>query len=641
MKLKVNNVSLDPIRVRDRLEFRFDSGSNLDYITLEGSDIFGDIQLSEIQLEQSTVSTPFVEPMESETVASGLFKTVQGISYEITSPDSDTWAQIKQSVEGSITTYHNGPLKSTLALTVNDVIFGIRDIVSGDQASFNLRLEGIQQVVKDEMFESVQTQLSNFVGIELQDIEGNINTIQNTVDGSVQQISDLEGSFNTMQDTVDGSIQRIGNVEGDLNTVQTTASSNVQAITDLTGQHNTTRNTVNSMSQVIGTQGEKIAQIVMSDSIFKVNVINEIDNAKSSVNVLSDSIGLRSAGNTIHIGGEGILIDAESIFLGSSTQIKDGIITDRLIASSAEIDGAKIANATISDAKITTLDVDKISGEISEFVESYWNSAVGGGVSISAYTGVRTRATSGEESRLEDGGIKLYDRAGSFTGKFDSSYTLEGYGGVGIFVRANNHFSIVREGGTLANPTYTPIMYLRGGSNNMRMNTNLSMIGNNIVDVQTLRFTGGNAAVRRQASNNVEITTHGEDNRAVLFGQTTAQFGRSIDMNGNTITNQSDIRLKTKIKESSLRALDEIDRLEFIDYYWDKSKNINKGKPDGPQFGIKAQYARFLQTKAGESDSYLSIDMNKQVHMNSKGIQELYRYVKELERRLYDDAKSV
>lgn len=354
MRLKVNTTDIDPIRVGDRLEFRFHSGEDLQYIILDNGDILGDIELSEIQLEQSSISTPFVEPMQSETVASGLFKTVQGISYEITSPESDTWAEIRQTVEGSITTYHNGPLQSTIAHTIDDIIFGMRDIVSGDQASFNLRLDGIQQTVKDEMFQSVQTQLSNFVGLQLTDIEGNVNEIQNTVQGTIQHISDVEGNLNILQSTVDGT---------------------VQSITDIEGNYNTIQDTVNSHSQIIGTDGGNIAQLLMNDQLFQVNVIDEIANAKSSVTVLSDSIGLRSSGNEIFIGGSGIMIDAESIYLGSSTQIKDGIITNSLIASNANINGAKIANATIASGKIVNLDVDKLSGNIAEFVRVNFNGA--------------------------------------------------------------------------------------------------------------------------------------------------------------------------------------------------------------------------------------------------------------------------
>lgn len=149
-----------------------------------------------------------------------------------------------------------------------------------------------------------------------------------------------------------------------------------------------------------------------------------------------------------------------------------------------------------------------------------------------------------------------------------------------------------------------------------------------------MRFSGGNATVRRQGTNNVEITTHGENNTAVLFGQTTAQFYRGIDMNGNSITNQSDIRLKANVEDSKLNALGEIERLRFIEWDWDREKSINRGKPTERQFGLIAQYTPFLQTKAGESESYLSIDLTKQINLNSKATQEMLSYVKELEKRI-------
>ena len=105
-----------------------------------------------------------------------------------------------------------------------------------------------------------------------------------------------------------------------------------------------------------------------------------------------------------------------------------------------------------------------------------------------------------------------------------------------------------------------------------------------------------------------------------------------LNMNTHTIINQSDIRLKTKINEAKVNALKEIDRLEFIEWEWDKEKRPDS--PDGVQFGIKAQYAPFLQTKAQGEESYLSLDMNKHVSLNSKAVQELYRDHKSLEERV-------
>lgn len=115
------------------------------------------------------------------------------------------------------------------------------------------------------------------------------------------------------------------------------------------------------------------------------------------------------------------------------------------------------------------------------------------------------------------------------------------------------------------------------------------------------------------------------------FGANSISFYTDLSMEGNTITNQSDIRLKTNIEDSDLMALAEIERLRFVEYDWDKSNQVNKNKPHGRQFGIIAQYSPFLQTKTADSESYLSIDIVKQINLNSKAIQELLQRIKALE----------
>lgn len=114
-------------------------------------------------------------------------------------------------------------------------------------------------------------------------------------------------------------------------------------------------------------------------------------------------------------------------------------------------------------------------------------------------------------------------------------------------------------------------------------------------------------------------------------GEQVADLYADLNMQGNAITNQSDIRLKTNVSESQLDALKEIERMKFIEYDWDSSNPYNKQKPQGKQFGIVAQYSPFLQTKSANVDSYLSVDMTKQVNLNSKAIQELLNRIKVLE----------
>lgn len=140
---------------------------------------------------------------------------------------------------------------------------------------------------------------------------------------------------------------------------------------------------------------------------------------KSSLSVLNDNINLRvqknDVINQINISTEGILLDAAKVHIGSSTTIDDGILTNRMIAANAQIDGAKIGNATISSAKIIDLDVNKISGLTSNFVQSYWNSATGGSVRATG-DGILTTASNGAQGLVQNGVFLTRDPSGSALG---------------------------------------------------------------------------------------------------------------------------------------------------------------------------------------------------------------------------------
>ena len=560
---------LEPKRVGGRLEFSFVAPDDLDYVTLNKGDFIGDLKLEEIQLEQSTLSTNFVEPMESETVESGLFKSVQGISYEITDPNSDTWAEIKQTVDGSITTYHNGTLQSTMAHTIEDIIFGISDIAGDDESSFNLRLDGIQQSVKDEMFESVQTQLSDFVGIQISDIEGNYNHILNTV---------------------------------------------------------------NAHTQTIGSDGGNLAQKVMNDSLFQINVIDEIAGAKSSYTQLANQIGLRVGDSQITIGGEGIIIDSESVYINDSTKISDGIITNRMVAANAELDGAKIATATIGGAQIASLDVDKISGNTTNFVRSAWN-AINSNLTIDG-TSLKITTPNNWDMHLGNAGVTFTGKTGTLTGSLRATRSTDG-APEGTFVIAERGY-LAGLGRRLSDGLLRSSLYVEGNSGDVTvtrpMRTEQSI---EVGEYNRLVRYEGQTTVAFEHRSSVNADYDWNTDRIWAVGlSTTMNMHATLNMNGYEITGQSDIRLKKNIEDSNVNALREIERLRFIEFDWDTSKRPSDSKPEGRQFGIVAQHSPFLQTKLESEDSYLSTDYTKQINLNSKGLQELIYYTRSLEERI-------
>lgn len=141
-----------------------------------------------------------------------------------------------------------------------------------------------------------------------------------------------------------------------------------------------------------------------------------------------------------------------------------------------------------------------------------------------------------------------------------------------------------------------------------------------------LKLIGGNngTGIGYKDTNN-EIT---ETFRTYQVGANVSY--RDINMGGNSITNQSDIRLKKDITPTELNALKEIDKMTFVNFEWDKSLKINEKKPDGVQFGQVAQYApKMMQKQVDGDNNYLSVDSSIQLNLASKAIQELNKKVNE------------
>ena len=109
---------------------------------------------------------------------------------------------------------------------------------------------------------------------------------------------------------------------------------------------------------------------------------------------------------------------------------------------------------------------------------------------------------------------------------------------------------------------------------------------------------------------------------------------RELDLNGNTIVNQSDIRLKKNITDASFDAIREIERIRVIEHEWDMTNPRNKDKPEGRHFGIEAQSSPFLQLKAGDDESYLSVDLVKQINLLTLAEQQHIKRTKEIEEEL-------
>ncbi|HGF8314850.1 hypothetical protein E5348_04655 [Enterococcus hirae] len=110
----------------------------------------------------------------------------------------------------------------------------------------------------------------------------------------------------------------------------------------------------------------------------------------------------------------------------------------------------------------------------------------------------------------------------------------------------------------------------------------------------------------------------------------------NLNMNGYSILNQSDIRLKENIEETTINGIEETKKLNFVEF--DRKQNYrtkdkNKQPSSKRELGLIAQYSPFLAME-NEFDNYLSIDVNKQIMLNSLTNKQLIELVESQEKRI-------
>lgn len=118
----------------------------------------------------------------------------------------------------------------------------------------------------------------------------------------------------------------------------------------------------------------------------------------------------------------------------------------------------------------------------------------------------------------------------------------------------------------------------------------------------------------------------------------TANFYSPIDMHGYAIYNQSDIRLKENISKPSFSGIKETKRIEIVEFDYKQeydNRNPDQQRPSKRQFGIIAQSTNLLSEIADEKENhYLSVDLKKQVNLNTLTNKELIENIEKQEERI-------
>lgn len=119
-------------------------------------------------------------------------------------------------------------------------------------------------------------------------------------------------------------------------------------------------------------------------------------------------------------------------------------------------------------------------------------------------------------------------------------------------------------------------------------------------------------------------------------------FFSNLNMNGYSIRNQSDIRLKEHIKATAIDGIEETKKMTFVEFNRKQNHQTKdpKAQPSNKrELGLIAQYTPFLSIQDEESH-YLSLDMNKQVMLNSLTNKQLIEKVEKLETQISSSKKN-
>lgn len=305
---------------------------------------------------------------------------------------------------------------------------------------------------------------------------------------------------------------------------------------------------------------------------------------------------------------------------------------------------------TVDFATVQAINIDANSittGSLrADIVQSGFN-GIAEGVSMDA-NGLKAVGPGGEYSIVEDGGMSFFTSDDIKTGSIESGYnTTDVSNGVAIFLEPNRFLSIGRR--NVSSGQYSRFIHIPEDEDIIEIPKLLNMMHQQIRYVGSLwlqststspggRIFDANGAVVIGGYDGTRIgwKNEGETITTVLqiLYQEMRAFG-TLNMNGNVITNQSDIRLKSNVIDAEIDPFPIIEKMRFIEFDWDVTNPYNDKKPEGRHFGIEAQYSPFLAVQ-DKGANYLSIDMGKQVNLNSLANQKLIAELKEVKQELAD-----
>lgn len=428
------------------------------------------------------------------------------------------------------------------------------------------------------------------------------------------------------------------------NTITQTASGLTQRIASTDGRVSSLTSTLDGLTYRLGTN-DKVAQIVLNNSAFQLKLSEATGGTEVSQTARSITLRILQDGtavNYLNMTPSGTRLHSKLLHISGQTLIDNGVIKNAHIG---DLSATKITTGTLNagNVRIINLDAMSITSRRGEFIQAGFT-ALNSRLTIN---GMRLRVDGYDGSFVElnnDPEVRSYHSDGRevVLGKGrihfkDGRRITNGYIGVqldgrqeslGIYLaRGTGFFQIAQAVNDGTNDRYYTVRAGEGW-NSIAQNAGVSLStihALNGTNNSTIVHPGDQLLVSRGVTSGVRYEPYMRFGSSSTPGEYRVYFDKYAYFNsGSNLT--SDRRIKERIKDTKVSALDEIDKLKFVEYTLKKDKSYQP-------LGIIAQEAGIMKRYDEDADRY-GVDLMTTVMLSLKGVQELMEKVAKLEVQL-------
>ena len=222
-------------KVGGRYQFSFTPISKKENVRIHHDGSIADTSVTNIQIEKGLFGTSFVEPSFENTQISGLYKDIRDIKIEMIDPNSEFWSTVHMNNEAYLRTYGSNLIQSMVGQSAEGVFAQVEDLISGDYASFEMRMRGLQSTVQNNVSSTVSTQLSTMFDNRITSIEGDVSSATQLVNGFKNQLTTMDGRVSSAVQKVDGFQNTVSNLAGNYSSLAQTVDGFQTDIRDAKG----------------------------------------------------------------------------------------------------------------------------------------------------------------------------------------------------------------------------------------------------------------------------------------------------------------------------------------------------------------------------------------------------------------------